>query len=728
MFNKLFLICFIIGLSSAINIGNLFSFVTQRSQSETKKGLTPQSNTQKTSKAEKRTSTEEEEKTTKPTSDTAKAPPATNLTTFQGSTNVPNKGVPMRSQNYTVIKNTTLRNTNTTEALKECEYIRDWEASYVFKSMGHDKIFYYSQQCLDDRFKIIKQIVKFNYDYKKEERKLLPEGCPPPMIEDRRTNPCENGIALGTQLYRDVAQIVTKQVYHNPVLNSSIDADTPVDKDGFAALLHTLPQLQKMINETLKESMTGVDEKTAKTKEVNNNSDGTYTELYMYPDGTRGSVTRLETNGQAISSTLYKTDGDKIVVTVLFKPYRLKKEKFDENGNLISYTMHTFKSNPYKAYVPGPNEKNPLLPNVVTHNEDRSQSIRNADGSVQTLFNDGTKILEYLNGSGLIIHPEPKIPDTVIPAMKFYPTGGKDEVTNADGSKTKEISITTPKPYTFVLTIYTDGTKVINYKSGIKIILTDNTTIWVGKTGQGVIYHPNGKTTRTKKRVHPLPKVINEPLHHLLGAAVSTLVSKTEVSTKYRDTTEITRRADGTVTILNPLQKGESERKIEKTFAAAIPQNPWEYEEITFYNSAGDQVGDKYMQPNPYFELSYPLNYDIPQSIVKELDKAADNMAALLDEFINKKINCFLEKTYTRQENYLTFVCAKSQNRTIRDAVKQEFKNDLVCQTIDCEKIQNELIDKMLAASNAGASKKELKALGQHGVKSESYTDIYIKS
>ena len=99
-----------------------------------------------------------------------------------------------------------------------------------------------------------------------------------------------------------------------------------------------------------------------------------------------------------------------------------------------------------------------------------------------------------------------------------------------------------------------------------------------------------------------------------------------------------------------------------------------------------------------------PVNLDIPVELETKLTNAADQFSVLVEDFVKKNVKCFLEKVYTTQEHYLTFVCAQNGIKNIRDLLKQEFTNDLVCQKIDCNTLQNDLMDKMLDHNNKGLS------------------------
>ena len=661
-----------------------------------------------------------------PNSDTTTTTVAAGSQDAVVATAAPTNGIP---PSYKVLKNTTLRVKEPTEELKDCEYVRDWEASYVFQSKAHDIIYYFVQQCLDKDFKMIRQAVSYNYD-NQSQKTLLPEGCPVPMIQDRKSNPCENGIALGFQLQKDFARVITSEIYHNPASVADIDAETPTTGEGLAVVLQSLPKLEKMIDEALLASMYTTSQ-NIKAKELKNNGDGSWEEQYWYPDGSRGFMTR-DYRGYVTKSELYRPDGSSVIVTITLYPnYIMKKESFGPDNKLIECQDVKYIRWPRsEPYVPKPKDGNPLKYNVLINNEDFSKSYRLQSKSnelhpnnyrIETIYENGLKLIQTKSGHIIIIHHNKEIPDSIIPPKIVYKIGTDTEVINADGSKTILVHVTEPQVYQYVLTTYKDGVKIYHDTRGIDTELPDGTIIWTDKMGEGAIWHPLESITWIGRIPHPRPENKDDDVYHFLWDATSSWEGD-DLKTEYlKSGLTVVRQGDGTITTTFP-KDHNGEIRVDVTNSFQVQRNPYELEEVTTYDAKGNQIGDVYIHRNPYRRWVAPIEFHLPSEIASELDKAADNFSGLLENYVNDKVICFMEKVYTLQENYMTFVCAKSQSKSIRDALKTEFKNDLICKQFDCEGLNDELIDKMLEAYNEGATPEEM---GTVIVKSDNFVNSY---
>ena len=650
---------------------------------------------------------------------------ASDKTKIATSAITPPTSDPTGSQKYTVLKNTTLRVKEPTEALKECEYIRDWEASYVFKSEKHEMVIYIVQQCLDENFAIIKQAVSFKYN-DEDSPTLLPEGCPVPMIDDRKENPCENGMALGHQLYKDVAQIITREIYHNPATLSGIDKTTPIDNaNGLASLMKTMPRLENLINEVVKDSMYTTS-KTTQPKKYTNMGARETTEKFYYPDGSWGYMYR-NSDGRVIRTEIIKPDQSYVIVKIILNPKNhMRKESYSAEGVLISSQDVKYVQSPHiPAYVHKPTDGNPLVDvNVKIINEDRSETVRKADNKVVTTYSFGLKIIEFKDGSYKLKHHNTDIADSIIPAREPHPNGTATEVVNSDGSKTILVSITEPKVYEYISTKYQDGIEIRYFKYGVETHLPDGTIIWIGDYGEGNIFHPDESTTWVSRLPHRLPLQKGDSVYHWMDGSTSKFVDENTLKTEYPSGLTVVRTNDGTCTTTGPADaNGKTVVVVSNSFEP--PRDQFAAEEVTTRDAEGKQIGEVIVRPNPFNRWIAPIEFHFSSDIKKELNKAADNFGEILEKYVNTNVSCFLEKVYTLQENYLTFVCAESQAKSIRELLKKEFKNDLVCKQIDCEKINDKLMDDMLAASNAGVTKEEMAKIS---VKSANYQGTFTSN
>lgn len=124
----------------------------------------------------------------------------------------------MNRHSADVQKNVMYRNPGNVEGTEQCEYIREYVIKYALNNHQHTSIWYYVMQCYDKDFKQVgDDLYSFNYDGNAEKLFKLPPGCPPPVVEDKKKNPCENGIALGDQLYKDITEITTKKLTEHPL-------------------------------------------------------------------------------------------------------------------------------------------------------------------------------------------------------------------------------------------------------------------------------------------------------------------------------------------------------------------------------------------------------------------------------------------------------------------------------------------------------------------------------
>ena len=252
---------------------------------------------------------------------------------------------------YTIIKNTMVRNTSPdrSKILKPCEYFREWTAKYAFKSADYSHIYYFAYECLDKDFKLVKKTISFNYDGS-EKRMPLPEGCPMPFIQNRKETPCENGIALGDQMYKDISTITTRKIMENPLsaaVNAveyakTVNGDTTVDMEKLSTLTRDLPKLEAELAQLMKDSMTN-NPKNITPTEIINNTDGSKTENYTYPDGTK-ATRKLDVNGSPVEDVIEKPD--KSSVKVQYEENKIIKTLLDKDGKVESSTHHIPITNP----------------------------------------------------------------------------------------------------------------------------------------------------------------------------------------------------------------------------------------------------------------------------------------------------------------------------------------------------------------------------------------------
>lgn len=97
-----------------------------------------------------------------------------------------------------------------------------------------------------------------------------------------------------------------------------------------------------------------------------------------------------------------------------------------------------------------------------------------------------------------------------------------------------------------------------------------------------------------------------------------------------------------------------------------------------------------------------PVDVEIPEDVEKNFDEAAKNFSATLEKYVEESVKCFAEQVIDVTESYLTFVCAEQGHSSIREALEERFAGQMMCSKLDCDKIQDELMDKMLHGANTG--------------------------
>lgn len=131
-------------------------------------------------------------------------------------------------------------------------------------------------------------------------------------------------------------------------------------------------------------------------------------------------------------------------------------------------------------------------------------------------------------------------------------------------------------------------------------------------------------------------------------------------------------------------------------------------EKVITYDAHDNQIGKPYKRPKA--TVHRPIDIEIPEHVQEDFDEAANNFADTLEKYVGDRVKCFAENIIDVKKNYLTFVCAETGHKSIRDALKHRFGTNEICRKhIDCKDIENQLIDQMLMAHNSGASTEDVK-------------------
>jgi hypothetical protein len=126
-----------------------------------------------------------------------------------------------------------------------------------------------------------------------------------------------------------------------------------------------------------------------------------------------------------------------------------------------------------------------------------------------------------------------------------------------------------------------------------------------------------------------------------------------------------------------------------------------DYEKITTYDYNEKQLGVPIERLRLHNKT--PLDVYISSNQLKMFDEVSKNFSEIIANFVTEKVKCFSENVINLEENYLTFVCSTQGHTSIKDVIKQKFGERVICgKHLDCDAIQEELLDRMLTDINLG--------------------------
>jgi hypothetical protein len=127
-----------------------------------------------------------------------------------------------------------------------------------------------------------------------------------------------------------------------------------------------------------------------------------------------------------------------------------------------------------------------------------------------------------------------------------------------------------------------------------------------------------------------------------------------------------------------------------------------EYVKVTTFNYDDEVVGQPEIFPRHEYD-GLPLDIEFTEDVVKQLDQANTLFASAIENYVNERVTCFSEHLINVKESYLTFVCSTTGHASIKDIIQQNFADTLMCgKNIDCDAIEEQLVDKMLTSINMG--------------------------
>lgn len=177
----------------------------------------------------------------------------------------------------------------------------------------------------------------------------------------------------------------------------------------------------------------------------------------------------------------------------------------------------------------------------------------------------------------------------------------------------------------------------------------------------------------------------------------------TETVVKRPDGSTVTRvdKPDDTATIVEKDPQGNPVLVKE---IVPKPEDPTQ-EIVTTKLPDGTPVGEPLERPRKPNDS--PSVVDVPDDAQNLFNEISSTLGDTLEQYVENKVKCFAENIIDVKENYLTFVCSTTGHSSIKDALKARFGDAVVCGThVDCDGLQEELLDKMVHDVNNGGDGK----------------------
>lgn len=148
------------------------------------------------------------------------------------------------------------------------------------------------------------------------------------------------------------------------------------------------------------------------------------------------------------------------------------------------------------------------------------------------------------------------------------------------------------------------------------------------------------------------------------------------------------------------VEKRDPEGKlVERKIIEPNPEDPTE-EVVRTFNPPDTQTPTEITRSRQ--PPGTPVDVDIPADVEEQFDNAAQGFAASLEKYVEESVKCFSEQVINVQESYLTFVCAETGHDSIRAALEERFAGQMMCEKIDCDQIQQELMTQMAEHAISG--------------------------
>lgn len=140
-----------------------------------------------------------------------------------------------------------------------------------------------------------------------------------------------------------------------------------------------------------------------------------------------------------------------------------------------------------------------------------------------------------------------------------------------------------------------------------------------------------------------------------------------------------------------------------------VEENP-DFVRVTTYNYDDEIVGKPQIYPRVHADDPIPLDVQISGELAEKLELANETFADAIQNYVQERLNCFSEHLIDVKESYLTFVCSTTGHSSIKDVLRKNFGEAIVCgKHLNCEEIEEELVDRMLTHINMGGTGHEAK-------------------
>ena len=239
---------------------------------------------------------------------------------------------------YKILENVTNRNKEPfVEGFEGCAFIRRYTAEYGMKWAGGNVIFYKVVRCLDKNLQPMEGFedkIEFSKNGEQGTWHPLGKGCPPPFIEERPKNPCENGMAVSQRFVKEISRIYTAKIadsHHAP----DVAGLNPEESGGVVKLTKELGDLQVQLKQALENQVMNR-MKNTKPKTVHTDPQGNTVADFEYENGARARKTWV--NGHLEMVEMWYPDNGPKVTDVYTPGYStLKRTMTDASGKeLIS--------------------------------------------------------------------------------------------------------------------------------------------------------------------------------------------------------------------------------------------------------------------------------------------------------------------------------------------------------------------------------------------------------